>query len=187
MSLCFALQDETILSLRAAIREIQDYPREGIYTQDVTKLFSDPALFRPMIVELANLVRHIPIDIVAGVYSRGWMLGAPLAHELGKPFLPIPKSLKASPSALRVKYSYEYSEDELALEPGSIREGQRILVIDDQLATGGTMAAATQLIELLGGVVAGCAFILVQTRYSATEKLGRYQLYALFEKNAGQK
>ena len=184
MSLFLAQYDKTIADLKAAVREIEDFPRKGIFTQDVMQLFSGPGLFRPMILELASLVRPLNADIVAGVYSRGWMLGAPLAHELEKPFLPIPKSLQASPSALREKYVYEYSKDELALEPGVIAPGQRVLIVDDQMATGGTMQAAINLIERQGGVVVGCAFILVQTRYDGPGRLSEYPMYALFEKNA---
>lgn len=173
---------ERVEPLIVAVREIEDFPRKGIFTQDVSLLFAKPVLLKILVGELAALCSALKPDVVAGVYSRGYLLGAPLAHELGVPFVPIPKSINASPSAMREKYVYEYSKDELALEPGAFTPGQRVLVVDDQLATGGTMKAAISLVEKQHAVVVGCGFILIQTRYDGLNRLMPHPVFALFEK-----
>jgi adenine phosphoribosyltransferase len=173
---------ERVAALKANVREIEDFPRKGIFTQDVTPLFSDPALFALTIEELARLVSNERVDAVAGIYSRGYMFGPPLAARLGVRFIPIPKSDEASPSAARESYTYEYSSDTLALDADAIRPGMRVLIVDDQLATGGTALAAATLVERHSGIVAGLAFILTQARYNGLENVSKYPVLALFAK-----
>jgi len=170
-------------TLRQHVREIEDFPRKGVWTQDVTPLFQDPALFQMMIAEVADLVRKVEFDLVAGVESRGFMIGPPLASALGKGFLPIAKVHGNKLDTIQVAYDYEYSTDVLELPKGTIDPGTRVLVVDDQVVTGGTALAAASLIERLGGNVVGCAFILTQSYYDGLQAIRKYPVYALFEKN----
>lgn len=168
--------------LRSSVREIEDFPRKGVWTQDVTPLFQDSALFQIMISELADVLRHVEFDIVAGVESRGYLFGAPLAVALKKRFVPVPKAYGGL-GTVSTAYAYEYSSAVLELPQGAIPEGAKVLVVDDQVVTGGSVRAAISLVERLGGEVVACAFILTQTYYDGLQRLSGYPVYALFEKN----
>ncbi len=179
----FAEQTERISLLRSRVREVEDFPRKGIWTQDVTPLFQDATLFQIMIAELADLLRDEEFDAVAGVESRGFMFGAPLATALKKRFIPVAKSYGERQGTIRQAYTYEYSSDVLELPKGIVAEGTRVLIVDDQVVTGGSVLAAAALLKRLGATIAGFAFILTQTHYDGLASLADYPVYALFEKN----
>jgi adenine phosphoribosyltransferase len=155
-------QSSAALSARltAALREVADFPRPGILFRDITPVLGDPMLFGECVRALASAGREYHAEVVAGVESRGFILGAPVAYQLGGGFVPIRKGGHLPAATISAAYALEYGEATLEVHTDAIRAGQRVLIVDDLLATGGTAAAAIKLVESLGGVVAGMAFLI---------------------------
>lgn len=146
--------------LRAVIRDVPDFPREGVLFKDVTTLLGDAGSFRAAIDGLVEAHAGQAIDLVVGVESRGFILGGAVAYLLGAGFVPVRKPGKLPAERISVSYTLEYGENVLEIHTDAIRPGQRVLVVDDLLATGGTAAATVELVQRLGGVVAGIAFLI---------------------------
>jgi adenine phosphoribosyltransferase len=146
--------------IRAAIRDVPDFPQPGINFKDITPVLADIVLMRAIIDRLADTHRGLGIEVVAGVESRGFLFGTPLAIALGAGFTPIRKPGKLPWQTLRVDYSLEYGQDSLEAHTDAVRPGQRVLIVDDLLATGGTAGGAVDLIRRLGGEVVGTAFVV---------------------------
>jgi adenine phosphoribosyltransferase len=146
--------------LRAVIRDVPDFPREGVLFKDVTTLLGDAGCFRAAIDGLVEAHAGQAIDVVVGVESRGFILGGAVAYLLGAGFVPVRKPGKLPAERISVSYTLEYGENVLEIHSDAIRPGQRVLVVDDLLATGGTAAATVELVQRLGGVVAGVAFLI---------------------------
>ncbi len=144
--------------LRAAVRDVPDFPKPGINFKDITPVVSDPVLFRDVIGALA--AGGGEFDLVVGIESRGFIFGAPLAVEVGVGFVPFRKPGKLPYRTERIRYGLEYGTDALEVHVDGIQPGQRVLLVDDVLATGGTAAAAVELVRRLGGEVVGAAFVL---------------------------
>jgi adenine phosphoribosyltransferase len=142
------------------IRDVPDFPREGVLFKDVTTLLGDAAAFRAAIDGLVEGHTGQAIDLVVGVESRGFILGGAVAYLLGAGFVPVRKPGKLPAERISVSYTLEYGENVLEIHTDAIRPGQRVLVVDDLLATGGTAAATVELVQRLGGVVAGIAFLI---------------------------
>jgi len=142
------------------IRSIPDFPQPGILFRDITPLLNVPEAFRSVIEELVNRAALYHVDRVAAIESRGFIFGAPLALRLGVGFVPIRKPGKLPASTLREEYSLEYGTNAIEMHDDAIRMGERVLVIDDLLATGGTAAAACRLVERAGGRVAAGVFVI---------------------------
>ena len=142
------------------IRTIVDFPHEGILFRDVTTLFADPKGFRMAIDQMLNPYAGEQIDKVVGLEARGFILGGAIAHQLGTGFVPIRKKGKLPATTISQKYTLEYGEAVMELHDDAITAGERILLIDDLLATGGTAEAGISLIERLGGEIIGCSFIV---------------------------
>jgi adenine phosphoribosyltransferase len=168
-----------VAELRAKIRDIKDFPTEGILFKDITTLLKDGPAFRCVIDDLARTYLHERVDIVVGVESRGFIFGGALAHQLNCGFVPVRKLGKLPGKTIEVEYELEYGRDALAVHEDAIRAGQRVLAVDDLLATGGTMAATLRLVELLGGVVVGVAFMIELAFLHGREKLRNYPLHSL--------
>jgi len=151
---------ELIRRTRNAIRDIPDFPRPGILFKDITPVLTDPQLFRDIIDSFARHQRDNSIDVVVGIESRGFIFGAPLALAIGAAFVPMRKPGKLPFEKVRIDYALEYGNDSLEAHRDAIGHGQRTLVVDDLLATGGTAAAAARLVEQLGGTVAGVCFVV---------------------------
>ena len=149
--------------LRSAVRDIPDFPKPGILFKDITPVLADAALFRDVIAALATAHRGVA-DTVVGIESRGFIFGAPLALELGLPFVPIRKPGKLPYKTRRVEYALEYGTDSLEAHEDAIGAGHRVLIVDDVLATGGTAAGAVDLVSQLGGSVA-CATFLIELSF----------------------
>jgi adenine phosphoribosyltransferase len=147
-------------SVRDYIRTIADFPHEGIMFRDVTTLFADPRGMRMAVDQLLHPYSGQPIDVVAGLEARGFILGGAMAHQLGKGFVPIRKKGKLPGAVISESYTLEYGEAVMEVHDDAVREGARVLLVDDLLATGGTAAAGIRLIERLGGHVVGCAFVI---------------------------
>jgi adenine phosphoribosyltransferase len=146
--------------VRAAIRDVPDFPRPGILFKDITPVLADAKLMRSVTHHFVSAYGSQNIDIVAGIESRGFILGGALAVALGAGFVPIRKSGKLPHECVRVEYDLEYGSDALEAHTDAVARGSRVLVVDDVLATGGTARAAVDLIRQLGGDVAGVAFLL---------------------------
>lgn len=165
--------------LRSKIRDIKDFPTEGILFKDITTLLKDGPAFRFVVDQIADRYRAARVDVVVGVESRGFILGAPVAHELGCGFVPVRKLGKLPAKTIEVEYELEYGRDALAMHEDGIRAGQRVLVVDDLLATGGTMAATLRLVAQVGGVVVGVAFLIELGFLHGREKIRSYPLHSL--------
>jgi adenine phosphoribosyltransferase len=168
-----------ISDLRAKIRDIKDFPTEGILFKDITTLLKDGPAFRLVVDHLASRYLGEQVEVVVGVESRGFIFGGALAHQLNCGFVPVRKLGKLPGKTVEVEYELEYGRDALAIHEDAIRAGQRVLAVDDLLATGGTMAATLRLVELLGGVVVGVAFLIELAFLRGREKLKSHPLHSV--------
>src|SRR5712664_3989265 len=167
-----------VADLRAKIRDIKDFPTEGILFKDITTLLKDGPAFRRVIDLLCERYRNERVDVV-GVESRGFVFGGAVAHQLGAGFVPVRKLGKLPGKTIEVEYELEYGRDALAMHEDAIRPGQRVLAVDDLLATGGTMAATLRLVEQLGGHVVGVAFLIELAFLNGRDKLKNNPLHSL--------
>ncbi|MHB1131311.1 MAG: adenine phosphoribosyltransferase [Chloroflexota bacterium] len=142
------------------IRDVPDFPKKGILFKDITTLLKEPSAFRKSIDLLTEQFRGDAIDLVVGMESRGFIFGAPLAYNLGAGFVPVRKLGKLPAETLRVEYALEYGTNTLEIHKDAIEPGQRVLIVDDLLATGGTVAATIDLVRQLGGQVVALAFLM---------------------------
>lgn len=165
--------------LAASVRTVPDFPRAGIDFRDITTLLGDPVAFHDAVEAMAHRHADDRIDVVAGVEARGFVLGAPIAYLLGASFVPIRKEGRLPAETISAAYALEYGEAVLELHADAISGGQRVLIVDDLLATGGTALAAVQLVEALGGVVAGVAFLIELTALDGAARLAGHGHTAL--------
>jgi adenine phosphoribosyltransferase len=156
----------------AAIRDVPDFPKPGIVFKDITPVLLDSSLFRDATEAMATPFAGDAISHVVAIESRGFILGAPVAQALGAAFVPFRKPGKLPHVVERVEYALEYGVDALECHRDALRGGQRVLVVDDVLATGGTAAAACALVESLGATVQGCSFLVELGFLEGREKLG---------------
>lgn len=157
------------------IRDVPDFPKPGVLFKDITTLLKDPSAFHDAIELMSAPFEGEPIDLVAGMESRGFLFAAPVALRLGAGVIPVRKMGRLPAEAIRVEYALEYGTNTLEIHRDAIRAGQRVLIVDDVLATGGTLRATIELVERLGGVVAGIAFLVELTFLSGREKLKGYE------------
>lgn len=157
--------------LDKAIRDIADFPKQGIVFKDITPILKNAALCTAIVDEFADLLKGIEIDVVAGIESRGFLFGLMLANRLQVPFVPVRKKGKLPFKTVEEPCELEYGSAILELHVDAILPGQRVLIHDDLLATGGTVSAATRLVQKLDGVVAGYAFVVSLDFLNANEKL----------------
>src|SRR6058998_2188133 len=168
-----------LADLRSKIRDIKNFPTEGILFKDITTLLKDPPAFRYVIDHLASRYQQAAVEVVVGIESRGFIFGGALAHQLHAGFVPVRKIGKLPGKTIEVEYELEYGRDALAIHEDAIRPGQRVLAVDDLLATGGTMAATLRLIEQLGGHVVGVAFLIELAFLHGRGKLKNYPFHSL--------
>jgi adenine phosphoribosyltransferase len=153
------------------IADVPDFPIEGIMFRDITPLMGNGAVFQAACDEMTAFAREIGVDIIAGPESRGFIFGCPVAHSLGVGFVPIRKPGKLPREIISVSYQLEYGRNTLAMHQDAIKPGMRVLIVDDLLATGGTIKASAELVEKLGGVVAGFAFLIELTNLKGRDLL----------------
>lgn len=165
--------------LRAYIRDIPDYPREGILFRDITPLLGDAAAFRSACDQLAERFRNAQLDAVATIESRGFTFGAVIAYQLGLGVVPVRKAGKLPWATYSASYALEYGEAVLEIHRDALAAGQRVLVIDDLLATGGTAVATEQLVRSLGGDVVGFGFLIELLELRGRERLNSAPVEAL--------
>ncbi len=168
-------------SLLAAslIRDIPDFPKSGILFKDITPVLADAAAFQEVINILVEHAQALTPDVIAGIESRGFLFGAPLALELGLGFVPVRKAGKLPSATEQEEYVLEYGTAVIEAHRDSIQPGQRVLIVDDLLATGGTAAAAARLVEKLGGKVAGFCFLIELEFLNGRSALSGYEVRSL--------
>ena len=166
-------------SAKSLVRDVPDFPKRGILFRDVTPLLKDGAALKTVIEALAVPWRG-KIDVVAGMESRGFIFGTGLAMVLGVGFIPVRKSGKLPYKTESVRYGLEYGQDTLEVHVDACKPSERVLICDDLIATGGTAAATSQLIERIGGTVAGFSFVIELAELGGRKKLGAHRCEALF-------
>jgi adenine phosphoribosyltransferase len=167
------------IDLKTKIREVPDWPQPGVGFKDVTPLLADADALRETVDALAAWGREREPDLVLGAEARGFILGAAIAREIGCGFVPARRPGKLPPETVSATYELEYGQNALELHPDLIREGSRVLIHDDVLATGGTVEAIGGLVEQLGGVVCGVCFIIELTFLGGRDRLSQYDLHSL--------
>jgi adenine phosphoribosyltransferase len=168
-------------NLESLIRNVPDFPIPGVQFKDITTLLRDGPAFRAVIDQLVTQYRDQPIDVVAGVESRGFIFSAPVAYELGAGLVPIRKPGKLPADTVQIEYALEYGTNTLQMHADAFTPGARVLLVDDLLATGGTIGAATKLVEQVGGVVAGLAFVIELEFLHGRALLGQYPIFSLIK------
>jgi adenine phosphoribosyltransferase len=167
------------LNLRDYIRDVPDFPKPGILFRDITPLLGNPQAFRSAIVRLAEHYRGKPVDLVAAAEARGFIFAAPLALELSVGFVPVRKPGKLPFDTHAFHYELEYGTDSLEIHIDGISPGQSVLVVDDLLATGGTVEACCRLVEKCGAKVVGCAFLIDLAPLKGAQRLAAYEPFSL--------
>ena len=165
-------------NLKALIRDVPDFPTPGILFRDITPLLAHPTGLRQTVQWMAERFQTSGVELVAGIESRGFLFGAPLAVALGTGFVPIRKLGKLPSTTIRREYALEYGSAHLEVHADAIRPGQRVLLIDDVLATGGTAAASVELVEELGGVVVAAAFLIELAGLRGRDRIAGREVYS---------
>jgi adenine phosphoribosyltransferase len=171
------------MDLKSKIRNIPDFPVKGIQFKDITTLLKDKEAYKYCIDQITKHCRSLKIDYVAGIEARGFVIGAPVAYNLNVGFLLVRKKNRLPADVERISYQLEYGENILEIHRDSFQEGDRIMVIDDLLATGGTTLAVFNLIEKLGGKIVGADFIVELEMLKGKEKLKGYEIFSLVKYN----
>jgi len=167
--------------LKAAIRGVRDFPKPGIVFRDITPVFADPALLREVVDRLAEPFCDHDIQVVAGTEARGFILGPAVALQLATGFVPVRKKGKLPCATYQATYELEYGTDSLEMHRDAIVPGARVLMVDDLLATGGTMRACCELVEKAGGIVAACAFFVELSFLGGRQKLAPHETLSLVD------
>jgi adenine phosphoribosyltransferase len=165
--------------LKNLIREVPDFPKPGINFYDITTLLKDPEGFKLTIDALAGHCRELQVDTIIGVESRGFIFATPLAYQLGTGFIPVRKPKKLPAECVSVSYDLEYGQDTLEMHKDAVGEGHRVLIVDDLLATGGTARAVVDLVESVGGTVAGLLFVVELDFLNGRSKFDGYEVRSL--------
>ncbi len=167
------------MDLKQKIRSIPDFPQKGILFRDITTLLNDATSYSYVIDTFVKRYKSMTIDKVAGIESRGFIIGGAIAHQLKKGFVPIRKPGKLPGEKLSIEYSLEYGTDRIEMHADAIPKGARVLMVDDLLATGGTMSAACDLAEMAGGIVVECAFIIHLAGLKGEKLLKKHKMFSL--------
>ena len=169
------------MDLKSKIRTVPHWPIEGVMFRDITTLLQDGEAFKEACDELCNRYKDEKIDVIVGIEARGFIFGSVLAYKLGVGFVPIRKKGKLPANTTTHTYQKEYGPDTIEIHTDAIKKGDKVLVVDDLLATGGTCSAATALIEKLGGEIIECAFVIDLPDLKGKEKLKGYKIFSMME------
>ena len=161
------------------IRNVPDFPKKGIVFRDITTLLKDKVAYRQVIETFYDHYRNRSVDLVVGIEARGFLLASILAYKLGVGVVPVRKPGKLPAETLRVEYELEYGTDALEIHRDAIAKGQKVLIVDDLLATGGTVAATCEMVEKVGGQIVGIAFLIELDFLEGRKKLNGYELLSL--------
>ena len=167
--------------LKAAIRDVPDFPKKGIIFKDITPLLKDAKLFKKAVDSLAGEFKGKKIDKVASVESRGFILGSAIAYKLGASFIPVRKKGKLPHLTYYSEYELEYGTDILEMHQDAIEKGDKVLIIDDLLATGGTLGAVINLVKKMGGEIAGIGFLIELAFLKGREKNKGHEIFSLIK------
>ncbi|SFC53475.1 adenine phosphoribosyltransferase [Bacillus sp. OV322] len=167
------------MDLKQFVTIVPDWPKPGIKFKDITPLMNDGDAYRYATDQIVEYARDKSIDVIVGPEARGFIIGCPVAYSLGIGFAPVRKEGKLPRETMKVDYGLEYGKDVLTIHKDAIKPGQRVLITDDLLATGGTIEATIKLVEELGGVVAGIAFLIELSYLDGKEKLNGYDVFTL--------
>lgn len=169
------------MDLKERIRNIADYPQPGIIFRDITTLIGDGQAYRQVIDDFVEHVRPLDVDVILVLDARGFLVGSPVAYVLGTGVVPIRKAGKLPWETYRVKYDLEYGSDEFEMHKDAIHPGEKVAILDDLLATGGTARAACDLVEMAGGEVVTLGFVIELTDLNGREKLKGYDVFSLVQ------
>ncbi|MFA9557176.1 adenine phosphoribosyltransferase [Evansella sp. AB-rgal1] len=167
------------MDFKEYITVVEDFPKEGIRFKDITTLMEDGTAYKNAINEMVSYAKDKDIDVVVGPEARGFVVGCPVAYALEVGFVPVRKAGKLPREVIEVDYGLEYGKDSLNLHKDSIKPGQKVLITDDLLATGGTIEATIKMVESLGGIVAGIAFLIELSYLDGRKKLDKYDVFSL--------
>lgn len=160
---------------------VEDWPKEGVRFKDITPLMDNGKAFKSAIDDIVEYAKSLDIDLIVGPEARGFIVGCPVSYALEVGFAPVRKEGKLPRETIKVDYGLEYGKNVLTIHKDAIKPGQRVLITDDLLATGGTIEATIKLVEELGGVVAGCAFLIELTYLHGREKLEGHDVLTLMQ------
>jgi adenine phosphoribosyltransferase len=169
------------MNIKDSIRIIPDFPKPGIQFIDITTMLKDGKAMKYAFDKMADMVKDYQVDLVVGPEARGFLVGAPLAYKLGAGFVPVRKSGKLPGEVIEASYQLEYGEDTLQIHKDAITPGVKVLVVDDLLATGGTVWSTADLVRTLGGEIVGFVFLVELTFLKGRDKLGGYPVFSLLE------
>ncbi|WP_153732648.1 adenine phosphoribosyltransferase [Sporosarcina obsidiansis] len=167
------------MDLKKFVTIVDDYPKPGVSFKDITTIMDNGEAYKYATDQIVEYAKELDVDIIVGPEARGFIIGCPVAYALEVGFAPVRKPGKLPRETMSVFYDLEYGKDELTIHKDAIKPGQRVLIVDDLLATGGTVGATVELVEKLGGVVAGCAFLIELSYLNGREKLENYNIRAL--------
>lgn len=168
------------MDLKKKLRHVMDFPKEGIDFIDITTVLQDADAFKECLDTMAGIIKGMgDVDLIIGPESRGFVFGAPLAYSLGKGFVPIRKRGKLPYKTIKAEYQLEYGTDILEMHEDAVKPGQRVVIVDDLLATGGTTGANIELIERLGGEIAGIVFFIELSFLNGRDKLKDYNVHSI--------
>lgn len=167
------------MDIKSKIRVIEDFPKEGISFKDITTLLKDKDIFHETIRQMAEKVEDLDFDVIVGIEARGFIIGAPLALMLNKGFVPIRKPGKLPGKILEEGYDLEYGTNSIEIHEDALNKGDKVLIVDDLLATGGTAVAATKLVEASGAEVVGIGFLIELTDLKGMEMLDKYNTFSI--------
>lgn len=176
-----AATENLTLKLKTIIRDVPDFPKKGIIFKDITPLLADPAAFSETVKHLAGQFRNSGITKVLGIEARGFLLAAPIAMELGAGLIPVRKKGKLPYKTVAASYALEYGTDTLEMHEDAVKPGEKVLIVDDVLATGGTAGAVCSLVEKLGGEVTGIAMLIELEFLNGRAKLAGRNIYSLIK------
>ena len=169
------------MELKSFIRDIPDFPEPGVLFRDITPMLQNTLAFASAVDQLREHFNSAEFDVIVPVESRGFLFGAPLAYKMGKPLVPVRKSGKLPWNTYSTEYNLEYGSNAMEIHVDGISPGQRVLILDDLLATGGTLAATVRLVEKAGGVIAGIGVVIELTDLDGRSRLKGYDLFSLIK------
>jgi len=167
--------------LKSLVRSIPDFPKPGIVFRDITTVLQEPSAFRRAVDLISDRFANRNVDVVCGIEARGLILGGAVAYKLDAAFVPVRKPGKLPYETRRATYQLEYGEDAVEIHVDAVKPAQNVLMVDDLLATGGTMEAACRLVGELGGNIVACAFLIELSFLRGCEKLSSYELFSLID------
>ncbi|MER2262645.1 MAG: adenine phosphoribosyltransferase [Psychrobacillus sp.] len=169
------------MDLKKYVTIVEDWPKPGIRFKDITTIMDNGEAYKYATDQIVEYAKEVGVDIIVGPEARGFIIGCPVAYALGIGFAPVRKEGKLPREVIRAEYGLEYGKDVLTMHKDAVKPGQRVLIVDDLLATGGTIDATIKLVEELGGVVVGCAFLIELTYLDGRDKLKDYNIRTLMQ------